>query len=285
MQSLKYLADEIEILRHLVHDFVKDATSLQNMVNQAIQFPYEYEYIDNGKLEFILPPRIIVHPDSKRPELTMESGFENFGDLTLNDLSSYLPRFYKEGELVVIPIKPNAPPPQGNELVNLALGFFLKNCNQGAYIFAQLKSSDGRVFKIYIRHDRIPRDYKKSGQYQSYKRIVRRIGDLANKRQRLIPFRIQIDENTKSSIIWTQLLLCATAQNYLCDDDNELFEELKVIHPYADSLTAPESQQLRTQVLDDLIMHLFKHRPYPYSSQSFPAYLRSLKRGYTKKVG
>ena len=255
------------------------------MVTRAIQFPHEYEYIDNGKLEFILPPRFVIHPDPKRPELTVESGFQTFENLTLQALAPHLPMFFKDGELVVVPIKPCVPAPEGYELVNFSLGFFLKkNSDQGAYIFSRLKSNDGRVFKIYVRHDRIPGDFENSGQYQSYKRIVGRVGNLANERQQLIPYRIQIDEKTKRTMIWTQLLCCAVNQGYISQNEHELFQELKVIHPYFDSLLRPDSQKLRMQVLDDLILHFSKHRLYPYSPRSFSAYINSLKRAYKKKV-
>lgn len=206
---------------------------------------------------------------------------------TFSDLKGFLPDFYDsqiERAQLELPIKPAALTPNGCAVEELKLVFYLGMSGQGAYLFARIRSINKRhVFQVQFYHDRMRSNYKNSEGYESYKKIRRRAGNLENLGARIIPFRIQVDEKTDPRMIWTQLLVCAVNQGYLSVQSSELLEELKVIHPYVDGPEASETQQLRAQVFDNLIMHLSRHRLYPYSPQSFPAYAKTLKKVYKKK--
>jgi len=288
MEGLRYLAAEIQERRQLLHGFLREPKFIGDMVAKASRNPEEYRYIKNGEIEFI-SPQTCLYQDPANPAKHSGVSGHVFPDLTFEGLVSHLEEFYDDtkGSMLTMPITPFKDPPAGYK-VRLELTYVLGKGGYGAYLWAALDSPYTKQrFDIQICHDFLPKDYRQSLGYQSWKRIRRGVSSLRTrednsdiKGKELIPYRIKIDEKTKPGMIWTQLLLCALSQGYLSWDDR-VYEELSVLVPHIDGSVRGPS---REDVFHSILEHFRTKRLYPYAPSSFGAYRLRLKSGFEKNI-
>ena len=131
MDGLRYLAEEIEVRRHLLHGFVKDAGFLRDVIEKGAQHPEEYAYIKNGSID-IFPFRRRRWTDPERPNRHCDTA-STWGDLTFAEVMPYLGDFYDSTKesLLLMPIEPSQKPPEGYK-VELTLMFVLGGGGHGA---------------------------------------------------------------------------------------------------------------------------------------------------------
>ena len=286
MESLKYLAEEIELRRCLLHEFVKDAGFLADLIKKGADRPEQYCYFENGELGIFLPPDRANADWLRTPGITeylgglSQSGhLTGIFDLTFGDLTRYLPDFLdpKLNSVIYMPLKPHMPFPPGYDFEELKLEFIFGPGIHQASLLTRIKAiRRQKVFQFQAMHDRIRKDYKTSEGYQIHESIRRKVGDLRNWGSRIIPPFTQINKNTSKNVIWRDLLWSAFNQGYL--NEAEIYDEFKQTLPYAIRQTMPP------QALNDLVLHLICHRPYPYTPKSTSAYLKMVIKGYTKKA-
>ncbi len=258
--------------------------SWQILLKKGRTIPSRYGYVENGRLQIFLPPDR-ANADWPRTPGIIEylarisaDHFSGISNLTFSNLARYLPDFLdpEVNSVIHMPLKPHMPLPPGYDFEELKLYFILSGIHEASLLIRMRSVHRQKIFQLQVMHDRIPEDYKTSEGYRIHERIRRKVGNLRNWGSRIISPFTQINENTSKNVTWRDLLWRAFNQGYL--DEAEIYDEFKQTLPYTIRQTIPP------QALNDVVLHLIRHRPYPYTPKSTSAYLRMVIKGYTKKA-